>query len=131
VNHAGFLVAPPEIVAETGALLSLSASSCAPSTPASDQQQFMLSQLVFRLLAATDGHANNYSLYHGREGGFGLTPLYDILSTWPVVGKRADQLDANSDRLFRRRWKRPLPETSRRDEYVRTTIRVPLNLQEK
>jgi serine/threonine-protein kinase HipA len=60
--------------------------------PASDQQQFMLSQLAFRLLAATDGPAKYFSLYHGRGGGFGLTPLYDIPSTWPVVGKRADQL---------------------------------------
>ncbi len=60
--------------------------------PAADQRLFMLSQLVFWMLAATDGHAKNFSLYHRRGGGFGLTPLYDVLSTWPVVGKRANQL---------------------------------------
>jgi serine/threonine-protein kinase HipA len=67
--------------------------------PASDQRLFMLSQLVFWMLAATDGHAKNFSIYHRRGGGFGLTPLYDIVSTWPVVGKRADQLDLHELKL--------------------------------
>lgn len=67
--------------------------------PASDQRLFMLSQLTFWMLAATDGHAKNFSIYHHRGGGFGLTPLYDVLSTWPVVGKRADQLDIHDLKL--------------------------------
>lgn len=67
--------------------------------PASDQQRFILSQLVFWMLAATNGHAKNFSIYHHRGGGFGLTPLYDVLSTWPVVGKRADQLDIHELKL--------------------------------
>lgn len=67
--------------------------------PASDQQRFMLSQLAFWMFAATDGHAKNFSIYHRRGGGFGLTPLYDVLSTWPVVGKRADQLDIRELKL--------------------------------
>lgn len=67
--------------------------------PASDQRLFMLSQLVFWMLAATDGHAKNFSIYHRAEGRFGLTPLYDVLSTWPVVGKRADQLDIHELKL--------------------------------
>jgi serine/threonine-protein kinase HipA len=67
--------------------------------PASDQQHFMLSQLAFWMLAAADGHAKNFSIYHRRGGSFGLTPLYDVLSTWPVVGKRADQLDIHELKL--------------------------------
>lgn len=67
--------------------------------PASDQRGFILSQLVFWMLAATDGHAKNFSIYHRRGGGFGLTPLYDVLSTWPVVGKRPDQLDIHELKL--------------------------------
>jgi serine/threonine-protein kinase HipA len=67
--------------------------------PTSDQQRFILSQLVFWMLAATDGHAKNFSIYHRRGGDFGLTPLYDVLSTWPVVGKRADQLDIHELKL--------------------------------
>jgi serine/threonine-protein kinase HipA len=66
---------------------------------ASDQRLFLLAQLAFWMLAATDGHAKNFSIYHRRGGGFGLTPLYDILSTWPVVGKRADQLDIRELKL--------------------------------
>ena len=67
--------------------------------PAADQRRFMLSQLVFWMLAATDGHAKNFSIYHHRGGGFSLTPLYDVLSTWPVVGKRANQLDIHALKL--------------------------------
>lgn len=67
--------------------------------PNSDQQRFMLSQLAFWMLAATDGHAKNFSISHHRSGRFSLTPLYDVLSTWPVVGKRADQLDIHELRL--------------------------------
>jgi serine/threonine-protein kinase HipA len=51
------------------------------------------------MLAATDGHAKNFSIYHQRGGGFGLTPLYDVLSTWPVVGKRSDQLNIHQLKL--------------------------------
>jgi serine/threonine-protein kinase HipA len=67
--------------------------------PGSDQQLFILSQLAFWMLAATDGHAKNFSIYHRRGGGFGLTPLYDVLSTWPVVGKGPNQLDIQELKL--------------------------------
>lgn len=67
--------------------------------PGSDQQLFILSQLAFWMLAATDGHAKNFSIYHRRGGGFGLTPLYDVLSTWPVVGEGSNQLDIQELKL--------------------------------
>jgi serine/threonine-protein kinase HipA len=76
--------------------------------PGSDQQHFMLSQLAFWMLAATDGHAKNFSIAHYRGGRFSSTPLYDVLSTWPVVGKRGDQLDIHELRLAMAvRGKRP------------------------
>lgn len=68
-------------------------------SPAADQRLFMLSQLVFWMLAATDGHAKNFSIYHRAGGEFGLTPLYDVLSTWPVLGKGSDQLDIHELKL--------------------------------
>jgi hypothetical protein len=37
--------------------------------PASDQRVVMLSQLAFWMLAATDGHAKNFSIYHHRVAG--------------------------------------------------------------
>ena len=49
--------------------------------PASDQRSFMKAQIVFWLLAATDGHAKNFSIFLYPGGGFELTPLYDVLST--------------------------------------------------
>jgi serine/threonine-protein kinase HipA len=51
-----------------------------------DRAVFVLAQLAFWLLAATDGHAKNFSLRQRREGRFSLTPLYDVLSAWPIVG---------------------------------------------
>lgn len=51
-----------------------------------DRALFALAQLAFWMLAATDGHAKNFSIYHRRGGSFGLTPLYDVLSAWPILG---------------------------------------------
>lgn len=46
-----------------------------------DRRAFMKAQIVFWLIGATDGHAKNFSLFLESQGRFGLTPLYDILST--------------------------------------------------
>jgi serine/threonine-protein kinase HipA len=54
--------------------------------PDEDRAVFALAQLAFWLLAATDGHAKNFSIHHRRGGRFGLTPLYDVLSAWPIIG---------------------------------------------
>jgi serine/threonine-protein kinase HipA len=51
-----------------------------------DRARFALAQFAFWLLAATDGHAKNFSVHHRRGGRFGLAPLYDVLSAWPVIG---------------------------------------------
>jgi serine/threonine-protein kinase HipA len=67
--------------------------------PTSSRAKRQLSQLVFWMLAATDGHAKNFSISHHRGGRFGLTTLYDALSAWPVVGKRGDQLDNHELKL--------------------------------
>ncbi|HUQ09209.1 MAG TPA: type II toxin-antitoxin system HipA family toxin [Steroidobacteraceae bacterium] len=50
------------------------------------------SQVLFWMLAATDGHAKNFSLRILEGGAFRLTPLYDVLSAWPVIGKKANEL---------------------------------------
>jgi serine/threonine-protein kinase HipA len=54
---------------------------------AADRSHFALTQLLFWLLAAPDGHAKNFSIQHGVGGRYHLTPLYDVLSAWPVIGK--------------------------------------------
>lgn len=51
-----------------------------------DRLTFLLAQLAFWLLAATDGHAKNYSVFLARGDVYAMTPLYDVLSVWPYVG---------------------------------------------
>ncbi|MGR6425567.1 type II toxin-antitoxin system HipA family toxin [Aeromonas veronii] len=58
------------------------------TTPEQDRYLFMKSQVLFWLLAATDGHAKNFSVFIEPEGRFRLTPFYDILSVYPVFGGR-------------------------------------------
>ena len=57
-----------------------------------DRATFALAQLAFWLLAATDGHAKNFSIQHRRGGRFNLAPLYDVLSAWPIIGRGPNQL---------------------------------------
>jgi serine/threonine-protein kinase HipA len=73
----------------------LSAGTNAPQ----DQLTFALAQLAFWLLAATDGHAKNFSIFHERGGGYRMTPLYDVLSIWPTVGDGANQISFRSAKL--------------------------------
>lgn len=56
-----------------------------------DIKMFVLAQLAGWLLAAPDGHAKNYSIFLKKEG-YTLTPLYDVLSAWPIIGTGANQL---------------------------------------
>jgi serine/threonine-protein kinase HipA len=51
-----------------------------------DRETFMRAQVLFWLLAAIDGHAKNFSVFLEAGGRFRLTPLYDILSAYPVLG---------------------------------------------
>lgn len=57
-----------------------------------DRALFMLTQFAFGLLAATDGHAKNFSIFLERGDMYGMTPLYDILSMWPYIGEEPNKL---------------------------------------
>lgn len=50
-----------------------------------DALLFARAQLAFWLLAAIDGHARNFSIFLRRDG-YVMTPFYDVLSAWPVIG---------------------------------------------
>ncbi len=54
---------------------------------ARDRMTFIRAQLSFFLLAATDGHAKNFSIFLS-ETGFRLTPLYDVMSVFPAIHKK-------------------------------------------
>jgi len=53
---------------------------------AQDCARFVMAQLAFWLLGAIDGHAKNFSIFIQPGGGYISTPLYDVLSAWPVIG---------------------------------------------
>ncbi|WCE31883.1 type II toxin-antitoxin system HipA family toxin [Vibrio sp. SCSIO 43137] len=51
-----------------------------------DQYNFMKFQVFQWAIGATDGHAKNYSIYIEKGGSYRLTPFYDILSAYVVLG---------------------------------------------
>lgn len=52
-----------------------------------DRRLFMKAQVLFWLLGAIDGHAKNFSIHLLPQGGYRLTPLYDVMSAWPIVAR--------------------------------------------
>ena len=71
----------------------------ASTSAAADKLSFVLAQLAFWLLAATDGHGKNFSLFLERGGGYRLTPLYDVLSAWPIIGSGPNQVSPRRAKL--------------------------------
>lgn len=64
-----------------------------------DRDNFFRTQLLFWIMGATDGHAKNFSLTLLPGGRYRRTPLYDILSTWPIQGRGANRMDPRKARL--------------------------------
>lgn len=56
--------------------------------PINDRDMFFRAQVLFWLLAASDGHAKNFSIFLEAGGKYRLTPLYDIISTYPLIEKK-------------------------------------------
>lgn len=61
------------------------------SRPEEDRRAFLKAQILFWMLAATDGHAKNFSIFHERNSTYRLTPLYDVISVWPIMGDGPNQ----------------------------------------
>lgn len=86
---------PPHLKYETDggpgvrAIMKLLASS---TDSDGDRRRFFQAQVLCCMLRATDGHAKNFSLYLHAGGSYQLTPLYDVLSAYPVIGTGANQL---------------------------------------
>lgn len=70
-------------------------SSCS----AQDRRDFFKAQIVFFLLAATDGHAKNFSVFLLPNTQYRLTPFYDVLSAHPVIGKEKNQISPMKAKL--------------------------------
>ncbi|CAG9170697.1 Serine/threonine-protein kinase toxin HipA [Cupriavidus laharis] len=56
-----------------------------------DLETLFSAQLLFWLLAAPDGHAKNFSIRLLAGGRYRMTPLYDVMSVWPVIGDGPNQ----------------------------------------
>lgn len=56
-----------------------------------DLTTLLTTQLLFWILAAPDGHAKNFSIRVLPQGRYQLTPLYDVMSIWPVEGNGPNQ----------------------------------------
>ncbi|RRD67729.1 type II toxin-antitoxin system HipA family toxin [Comamonadaceae bacterium OH2310_COT-174] len=56
-----------------------------------DMKTLMAAQVLFWLLRAPDGHAKNFSIQILPRGRFRLTPLYDVMSVYPVLGDGPNQ----------------------------------------
>lgn len=64
-----------------------------------DRRTLFLAQLLFWMLCAPDGHAKNFSLAILPRGAYALTPLYDVMSAWPLIGEAPDKLSWHKVRM--------------------------------
>lgn len=64
-----------------------------------DLRTLLTAQLLLWALAGTDGHAKNFSIFLLAGGRYRLTPLYDVLSAWPLTGNAANLLDRQKLKL--------------------------------
>jgi serine/threonine-protein kinase HipA len=62
-------------------------------TAQDDLRMLLTTQILFWMLAAPDGHAKNFSIRLLAGGLYRLTPLYDVMSIWPAVGKGPNQFN--------------------------------------
>lgn len=64
-----------------------------------DRINFFKTQILFWLLAATDGHAKNFSITLRPGGCYRATSIYDVLSAHPLIGKGKNQISPNKAKL--------------------------------
>jgi serine/threonine-protein kinase HipA len=64
-----------------------------------DRKNFFKTQIIFWVLAATDGHAKNFSIALLSGGHYRATPIYDVLSAHPVIGKGKNQISPHKAKL--------------------------------
>ena len=67
--------------------------------PEADREDFFRTQIAFWLLCGIDGHAKNFSLFIEAGGSYRMTPRYDVLSAYPVLGHGPKKLSPNKVRM--------------------------------
>ncbi len=64
-----------------------------------DRLNFYKTQIIFWVLAATDGHAKNFSIAHLPLNQYEATPIYDVLSAHPIIGRSKNQIAFQDTKL--------------------------------
>jgi serine/threonine-protein kinase HipA len=64
-----------------------------------DRYHFFKTQILFWVLAATDGHGKNFSLAHLPGANYRMTPIYDVLSAHPVIGAGKNKIPYQKAKL--------------------------------
>jgi serine/threonine-protein kinase HipA len=64
-----------------------------------DRENFFKTQIIFWVLAATDGHGKNFSIVQLPGGHYRATPIYDVLSAHPVIGTGRNQIAPQKTKL--------------------------------
>lgn len=64
-----------------------------------DRLMFFRAQVLFWMLCAPDGHAKNFSLALRPNGAYQLTPLYDVMSAYPVLGEGPNKISPHRVKL--------------------------------
>lgn len=67
--------------------------------PQEDLATLLRTQILFWMLGAPDGHAKNFSIALLPEGRYSLTPVYDVMSIWPVEGSGPNQFSRHDAKL--------------------------------
>ena len=71
---------------------------------AADRHDLFRTQVLFWMLAAIDGHAKNFSVFIEPRGHFRLTPRYDVLSAYPVLGHGKGKLAPEKIKMAMAVW---------------------------
>lgn len=64
-----------------------------------DRKDFFRTQILFWMLCAIDGHAKNFSIFLKAGGSYRLTPRYDVLSAYNVLGTKAGTLSPHKVKM--------------------------------
>lgn len=64
-----------------------------------DRRDFLRTSVLFWMLCAIDGHAKNFSVFIEAGGRYRLTPRYDVLSAFPVLGTTRGTLSPKKVRM--------------------------------
>lgn len=69
-----------------------------------DRRTFFKAQVLFWMLCATDGHAKNFSMFIEPHGHYSLTPLYDVISAYPILGGGQNRLAPQKAKMAMAVW---------------------------